>query len=562
MLLAAAIASDNSRQRIESRQQQKENLNDNNLNKTPESPSLVVSVNGSHGWNNGSHQDNGRQQLMSSISTDSSGNSAYGNSLRHREDDSSCSPTSNSSQASNQSANVAKTSTTMTSGDKHQNDQPIKSLVRVKYNYYDFTGTRHEHSNLDCVPFGVTSPLSSSNTPSSPPCKSPQTTNDTMHHGALASVLNNARHFNQSSYENHCLRCKKTVYQMDKLGPLKDFTFYHQNCFKCLECKTKLTLKTYFNNQQSLDDKEVYCYRHCPKTNAGKLDNQSFGIRQALDAPKVFEMPPAFAYLNNSSGISPDFGHNYGGNVNSANDCMAPMGNCASKLAQIYQQSRVDEKISNFLSKRLEYLKPKQELLEMRHRREEDELFVTFKKRLLEEEAMISKQIRDEWQAGIDKLIDKYKGQLMTTISAASANLQNDSIKYSSSLHQSNDMILRKHISSSKDGLKHSRSSKSKEENKEDDYLYKQQKEGKYDDDMMIEYEKMNLEKTLTLKLDKKRGTLRRKLKEFERKATADLVEKQSREMLALISVKLDEFREEQQVSKYKFISHIVLFVL
>lgn len=90
-----------------------------------------------------------------------------------------------------------------------------------------------------------------------------------------------------NSYENTCLRCGQTVYQVDKVGPLKDFTFYHQGCFKCLVCGTKLTLKTYFNNQQSQEDKEVYCQNHVPKTGPGHLDGMSVGIKAALSVPKT-----------------------------------------------------------------------------------------------------------------------------------------------------------------------------------------------------------------------------------------------------------------------------------
>ena len=60
-----------------------------------------------------------------------------------------------------------------------------------------------------------------------------------------------------AAYENVCLRCGQVVYQVDKIGPLKDFTFFHHGCFKCQVCGTKLTLKTYYNNQQDQDDKEV-----------------------------------------------------------------------------------------------------------------------------------------------------------------------------------------------------------------------------------------------------------------------------------------------------------------
>ncbi|KAK7077417.1 hypothetical protein SK128_022119, partial [Halocaridina rubra] len=50
-------------------------------------------------------------------------------------------------------------------------------------------------------------------------------------------------------YENVCLRCGRTVYQVDRIGPLKDFSFFHTGCFKCHVCSSKLTLKTYCNNQ-------------------------------------------------------------------------------------------------------------------------------------------------------------------------------------------------------------------------------------------------------------------------------------------------------------------------
>ena len=87
-------------------------------------------------------------------------------------------------------------------------------------------------------------------------------------------------------YENTCLRCDKTVYQVDKVGPLKDFTFFHKGCLRCATCDTKLTLKTYFNNQHANDDKEIYCLSHVPKTGPGTIDNQSVGIRNALNVPR------------------------------------------------------------------------------------------------------------------------------------------------------------------------------------------------------------------------------------------------------------------------------------
>jgi LIM domain len=92
--------------------------------------------------------------------------------------------------------------------------------------------------------------------------------------------------YRMNFYESTCLRCQQTVYQVDRIGPLKDFSFFHSGCFKCAACGTKLTLKTYLNNQNSQDDKEVYCSSHVPKSGPGHLDGQAVGIRSALNVPR------------------------------------------------------------------------------------------------------------------------------------------------------------------------------------------------------------------------------------------------------------------------------------
>lgn len=61
-----------------------------------------------------------------------------------------------------------------------------------------------------------------------------------------------------------CHRCGKPVYPTDKVGPLKDCAFFHQGCFKCYLCGTRLTLKTYCNNRNNIDDQEIYCANHVP----------------------------------------------------------------------------------------------------------------------------------------------------------------------------------------------------------------------------------------------------------------------------------------------------------
>lgn len=54
-----------------------------------------------------------------------------------------------------------------------------------------------------------------------------------------------------------CYRCSKPVYPTDKVGPLKDLTYFHHGCFKCYICGTRLVLKTYCNNRNNTDDRVI-----------------------------------------------------------------------------------------------------------------------------------------------------------------------------------------------------------------------------------------------------------------------------------------------------------------
>ena len=85
--------------------------------------------------------------------------------------------------------------------------------------------------------------------------------------------------FKSNYMDSNCLRCGKMVYPTDKIGPLKDYTFFHSGCFRCVVCGSKLTLKTYYNNQFSSVDKEVYCVQHVPKIGAGRLDKDAVEIK-------------------------------------------------------------------------------------------------------------------------------------------------------------------------------------------------------------------------------------------------------------------------------------------
>lgn len=67
-----------------------------------------------------------------------------------------------------------------------------------------------------------------------------------------------------SGSRDKCFRCEKALYMLDRIGPAKN-NYYHKNCFKCFSCKKQLDIKTYFTNQITLEDKEIYCKLHEPK---------------------------------------------------------------------------------------------------------------------------------------------------------------------------------------------------------------------------------------------------------------------------------------------------------
>lgn len=437
--------------------------------------------------------------------------------------------------------------------------QNLDQIVRNSQQQQQNTKQQQQLTSPDTNNLNINSNINNNNNNTTSPLSPPSSPDDQQQQ----HLIQLARRYKLSSYEQRCLRCNKTVYQMDKVGPLKDFTFYHHDCFKCRVCGTKLTLKTYFNNQQASDDQEVYCHRHCPKTGPGKLDNQSVGIRAALNAPKVFDpslsatncclinspnlagynhhaamgnggdhQPNGTAYnsqLSNGRQLLLDTSHNH-----HQQQQAAPHVNSSAmyiqhavqqtKLQNIYRQSQVDKKISQFINRRLEFLEPKQKMLEMRHREEEDALFKQFEAKWRQEENYISEQIKEEWQLELSKLLDKYTQQLSNIHQKHSSAAATDFRRSQAKLQQQQQ--LQQQVPSSK-----------------------LPQEVSIDESKMIELERMNLEKTMTIKLDRKKETLKRKLKEFERQATAELVEKQSREMLTLISMKLEEYKEKQKVS-------------
>ncbi|GFW49419.1 hillarin [Trichonephila clavipes] len=138
--------------------------------------------------------------------------------------------------------------------------------------------------------------------------------------------------------------------------------------------------------------------------------------------------------------------------------------------------------------------KETQTKLEMRHRAEEDALYRQFAKKRQEEEVHITEQIQEEWEKELEKLTSRFNYEIK---------------------------MKKRRISS--------------DEEKALTFRHQRDKE--------------DLEKNMTIKLDRKKESLTRKLLEQERAATADLVEKHSKEMLNLINEKRTEFVLSQNLN-------------
>nr|CAD7431240.1 unnamed protein product [Timema monikensis] len=129
--------------------------------------------------------------------------------------------------------------------------------------------------------------------------------------------------------------------------------------------------------------------------------------------------------------------------------------------------------------------KDEQTSLEMKHRKEEDDLYRKFARQREEEDKRMREEFRDEWEKELERLAVRFERELQTK------KKRPDEQKVLTLRHQQ---------------------------------------------------EREDLEKNMTLRRDKKKESLTRKLLEHERAATAALVEKQSREMLELINEKRSEY--------------------
>ncbi|KAL3870107.1 hypothetical protein ACJMK2_042720, partial [Sinanodonta woodiana] len=295
-----------------------------------------------------------------------------------------------------------------------------------------------------------------------------------------------------------CFRCKEPVYHAEKIGPVHEVVF-HRNCFRCIECGQHLTIKNYCVNQVEPKDKEIYCQNHYPRIGAARIDDASFGIRGAVMAQNN--------YRRMSKKLDPQV--RKPGTVRIPNidvQAVAIKRVLATPKAQEYTRAQLDqvrislglESVSiqqdvqaqkmraNFQPKYKKKLEDAQRRLEEELRKEEDELFKTFKQEREREKRKLSDEMNKEWEVKLKELTNMYE----------------------------------------------------KEEKKK-------QPEEKQQLTIHFENKKKDLEQSLKMKKIKKEMYATLKLKQKEQEATANLVEKQSQQMLELLAAKKQELKKE-----------------
>lgn len=83
-----------------------------------------------------------------------------------------------------------------------------------------------------------------------------------------------------------CHRCWKTVYSMDKIGPIRR-VLYHKQCFRCAKCNTMLSLNTYRQNVNDKSDVQVYCKKHVPSQASPHIGLEAKNLSVVMNHPKL-----------------------------------------------------------------------------------------------------------------------------------------------------------------------------------------------------------------------------------------------------------------------------------
>ncbi|XP_076440831.1 hillarin-like [Babylonia areolata] len=305
-----------------------------------------------------------------------------------------------------------------------------------------------------------------------------------------------------------CHRCQQPVYQQEKMGPVHDVLF-HKSCFKCASCGLSLTLKNYWSNQRDGADCEIYCATHVPRIGGSAMGPDAMDIQRALAAQrdvhaaameKVGHIRQAGIVPNVDGGaldIRAAVGAQYrlvdpGQRLHphtSGVDASALhiQGALHAQLLQRRQHGRLDKHhYPPHIARKREEVFAAQKRLEETLRVEEDALIRGFQEEREQTKDTIRRQIDTEWEQRLTDLTNRYH------------------------MHDPK--------ASAKKGTDHK---------------------------LKFENEKKELEKQMTVKKKKVTQTATLRLREKEQRATADMVKKQSEQMLNLLAAKQTELKEE-----------------
>jgi hypothetical protein len=103
---------------------------------------------------------------------------------------------------------------------------------------------------------------------------------------STAALMINSEKYVGGGQETKCLRCGNLVYALERVGPIKG-NIYHKTCFKCLICDRQLDLKTYYTNQIDLNERQIYCQSHAPKSGKGVFGADNLYIQNILNGPRL-----------------------------------------------------------------------------------------------------------------------------------------------------------------------------------------------------------------------------------------------------------------------------------
>lgn len=317
---------------------------------------------------------------------------------------------------------------------------------------------------------------------------------------------------------NSCHRCKAQVYQAEKIGPVHDVVF-HKNCFKCFVCGQFLTIKNYFSNQTSANDREVYCGTHVPRVGGSSIDHGAMGIKSAIASQNVYKkMSKKMNSEVRLTGTLRKPSYNYEAvaikratTVPKTQDYVAERATAealhkgadidsnalyikgpieAQLLRQGYQRKLDKHHYPPNIYRKRKKLIEEQRRLEAEYQREEDRLLDEFHNERKQEALRLSAELQQEWEIKLKELTEKFDKEF-----GQKKKKMKDNEKKQMTIH--------------------------------------------------FENKKKEIEVIIQEKKKKKQESMTLRLKEKEQKKTATMVARQSREMLEVLAQKQEELKQE-----------------